>query len=71
MADDSCSSDNLPMRGTVVFLGTGTSVGVPALGCDCPVCHSDDPRNQRTRCAIAVLLPSGNLLVDTPPDLRA
>ena len=71
MARDSCASENLPMRGTVVFLGTGTSVGVPALGCECAVCHSDDPRNQRTRCAIAVLLPTGNLLVDTPPDLRA
>jgi phosphoribosyl 1,2-cyclic phosphate phosphodiesterase len=55
---------------TVVFLGTGTSVGVPAIGCPCEVCQSDDPRNNRTRCAIAVLLPSGTLLVDTPPELR-
>ena len=54
----------------VVFLGTGTSVGVPALGCDCPVCTSDDPRNNRTRCSIVLRLPAGNLLVDTPPDLR-
>lgn len=55
---------------TVTFLGTGTSVGVPALGCDCDVCHSTDPRNNRTRCAITVDLPSGRLLIDTPPDLR-
>ena len=54
----------------VVFLGTGTSVGVPALGCDCDVCTSDDPRNNRTRCSIVFRLPEGNLLVDTPPDLR-
>jgi phosphoribosyl 1,2-cyclic phosphate phosphodiesterase len=54
----------------VTFLGTGTSVGVPAIGCDCDVCQSDDPRNQRTRCAITVRLPGGTLLVDTPPDLR-
>lgn len=54
----------------VTFLGTGTSVGVPAIGCDCDVCQSDDPRNNRTRCAITVRLPGGTLLVDTPPDLR-
>lgn len=54
----------------VVFLGTGTSVGVPAIGCDCPVCTSDDPKNSRTRCAIVLRLPQGNLLIDTPPDLR-
>jgi phosphoribosyl 1,2-cyclic phosphate phosphodiesterase len=51
-------------------LGTGTSVGVPAIGCDCEVCQSDDPKNNRTRCAITVRLPGGTLLVDTPPDLR-
>ena len=61
-----------PAGGTaeVIFLGTGTSVGVPAIGCDCDVCRSDDPRNKRTRCAIAVAMPGGTLLIDTPPDLR-
>ena len=54
----------------VIFLGTGTSVGVPALGCHCDVCTSPDPRNNRTRCAIVVNLPGGTLLIDTPPDLR-
>jgi phosphoribosyl 1,2-cyclic phosphate phosphodiesterase len=54
----------------MVFLGTGTSVGVPAIGCGCPVCTSDNPRNKRTRCGLALGLPGGNLLVDTPPDLR-
>ncbi|TWU65353.1 Phosphoribosyl 1,2-cyclic phosphodiesterase [Crateriforma conspicua] len=58
-------------RPEVVFLGTGTSVGVPAIGCDCPVCRSSDPKNKRTRCAIVFRLPDGDLLVDTPPDLRA
>lgn len=58
------------ITGKLVFLGTGTSVGVPAIGCGCEVCTSDDPRNQRTRCGLAVGLPAGNLLVDTPPDLR-
>ncbi len=58
------------IRGQFILLGTGTSVGVPALGCGCPVCLSDDPRNQRLRCAALVGLPEGNLLIDTPPDLR-
>ncbi|WP_164102638.1 MBL fold metallo-hydrolase [Candidatus Laterigemmans baculatus] len=58
------------ISGELIFLGTGTSVGVPALGCGCDVCTSDDPRNHRTRCSIVLGLPKGNLLVDTPPDLR-
>ena len=58
------------ITGRLVFLGTGTSVGVPAIGCGCHVCTSNDPRNHRTRCAVAIGLPGGNLLVDTPPDLR-
>ncbi len=58
------------IRGQLVFLGTGTSVGVPMIGCGCPVCQSLNSRNQRTRCGLAIGLPEGNLLVDTPPDLR-
>jgi phosphoribosyl 1,2-cyclic phosphate phosphodiesterase len=58
------------IRGQMIVLGTGTSVGVPALGCGCDVCTSGDPRNQRTRCSLVLGLPEGNLLVDTPPDLR-
>jgi phosphoribosyl 1,2-cyclic phosphate phosphodiesterase len=58
------------ISGRLVFLGTGTSVGVPAIGCDCPVCTSSDPKNNRTRCGLAIGLPEGNLLIDTPPDLR-
>lgn len=58
------------IRGELVFLGTGTSVGVPAIGCGCPVCTSNNPRNQRTRCGLVLGLPEGNLLIDTPPDLR-
>ena len=53
------------------MLGTGTSVGVPMIGCGCDVCLGGHPRNQRTRCSIALGLPEGNLLVDTSPDLRA
>ncbi|NOZ40782.1 MAG: MBL fold metallo-hydrolase [Planctomycetes bacterium] len=58
------------ITGQLVFLGTGTSVGVPAIGCGCAVCTSDNPRNRRTRCGLALGLPEGNLLIDTPPDLR-
>src|SRR3954470_24023414 len=52
------------------FLGTGTSVGVPMLGCDCAVCTSEDPHNQRYRCSVLLRLPQGNLLIDTTPELR-
>ena len=54
----------------MILLGTGTSVGVPSIGCGCDVCRSDNPRNKRTRCSISLGLPEGNLLVDTSPDLR-
>lgn len=58
------------LTGQLVFLGTGTSVGVPMIGCGCAVCQGGHPRNQRTRCGLALGLPEGLLLVDTPPDLR-
>ena len=58
------------ISGQMVFLGTGTSVGVPTIGCDCQVCTSDNPKNYRTRCSVIFGLPEGNLLIDTPPDLR-
>jgi phosphoribosyl 1,2-cyclic phosphate phosphodiesterase len=58
------------IRGQFILLGTGTSVGVPSIGCPCDVCASTDPRDKRTRCAALVGLPEGNLLIDTPPDLR-
>lgn len=54
----------------MIFLGTGTSVGVPVVGCDCAVCSSTNPKNSRLRCGLALGLPDGNLLVDTTPDLR-
>jgi len=54
----------------MVFLGTGTSVGVPVIGCGCDTCRSHNPKNNRTRCGLVLGLPEGNLLVDTPTDLR-
>lgn len=55
----------------LVFLGTGTSFGVPQIGCGCPVCHSSDPRDKRTRCGAVIESDSGvRVLFDTPPELR-
>lgn len=55
----------------LVVLGSGTSFGVPVLGCDCAVCRSDDPRDRRTRVAALVESDDGRrLLIDTPPELR-
>lgn len=56
--------------GEMILLGTGTSHGVPVIGCRCPVCRSDNPRNQRTRTGVAVQVPEGTFLIDTSPELR-
>lgn len=52
------------------FMGTGTSVGVPVIGCDCAVCLSEDPRDQRLRTAALVRTPEASFAIDTPPDFR-
>jgi phosphoribosyl 1,2-cyclic phosphate phosphodiesterase len=52
------------------FLGTGTSVGIPMIGCKCATCTSTNPRNSRYRCAVIIGTPQGNILIDTPPELR-
>jgi phosphoribosyl 1,2-cyclic phosphate phosphodiesterase len=52
------------------FLGTGTSFGVPVIGCSCAVCTSADPRDKRTRHAALITSGDRHLLVDTPPELR-
>ena len=55
----------------ILFLGTGTSTGVPVIGCNCEVCRSKDPRNRRLRSSILVRTAKTTLLVDSGPDLRA
>ena len=54
----------------LTFLGTGTSFGVPQIGCECAVCRSDDPRDRRTRTGAVVEAGGVRLLLDTPPELR-
>lgn len=55
----------------MTFLGTGTSVGVPVIGCQCGVCRSEDPRNKRLRSSVLVTAGEVSVLVDSGPDLRA
>jgi len=54
----------------VTFLGTGTSHGIPVIGCQCRVCHSADPRDKRLRTAAFLRTPEIQLQIDTPPDFR-
>jgi phosphoribosyl 1,2-cyclic phosphate phosphodiesterase len=55
----------------IIIMGSGTSMGVPVIGCKCEVCKSDNPKNKRTRASICVQTGSGkNILVDTATELR-
>lgn len=58
------------MKTRLILLGTGTSHGIPMIGCDCAVCTSSDPRDHRTRCSAAVQVGEVMLLIDTGPELR-
>jgi phosphoribosyl 1,2-cyclic phosphate phosphodiesterase len=54
----------------VTFLGTGTSHGIPMIGCDCPVCRSENPRNKRLRPSVYIENGDQRLLIDATPDFR-
>ena len=54
----------------ITFLGTGTSQGVPVIGCSCEVCKSVDFKNQRTRCSAMIQVNSKTLVIDVGPDFR-
>ncbi|MHB1329210.1 MAG: MBL fold metallo-hydrolase [Gemmatimonadales bacterium] len=54
----------------LTLLGTGTSFGVPQIGCSCAVCQSTDPRDKRNRAAAVIETDAGTILIDTPPELR-
>ena len=55
---------------SLTLMGTGTSMGVPVVGCDCPVCTSTNPRNKRLRSGVIIRAPEGELVIDTGPELR-
>lgn len=54
----------------LTFLGTGTSTGVPVIGCDCATCTSADPRDQRLRASVHLSVDGQSILIDTSPDMR-
>lgn len=55
----------------LIVLGAGSSAGTPVIGCSCATCTSKNPRNTRTRCSSALVMPGGEVvLIDTGPDLR-
>ena len=58
------------MKATLTVLGSGTSMGVPTVGCDCGVCTSSDPRDRRSRPSIMVQWDGHTALIDTSPDFR-
>ncbi len=54
----------------ITFLGTGTSVGIPQIGCTCPACVSTDPRDRRSRSGVVIESREASIIVDTPPEFR-
>jgi phosphoribosyl 1,2-cyclic phosphate phosphodiesterase len=58
------------MKATLTVLGSGTSMGVPTIGCDCDVCRSDNPHDRRTRPSILVEFGGKSILIDATPDFR-
>ena len=54
----------------LLFLGTGTSAGVPMIGCHCPVCSSTDSHDKRNRCSVVIGYADKKILIDTTPELR-
>jgi phosphoribosyl 1,2-cyclic phosphate phosphodiesterase len=58
------------MRATLTVLGSGTSMGVPTIGCDCAVCRSPDPRDRRTRPSVMIAYNGRQVMIDSTPDFR-
>lgn len=54
----------------ITFLGTGTSQGVPVIGCDCQVCRSDNPKDNRLRTSVHLAFNESSVVIDTGPDFR-
>lgn len=58
------------MKATLTVLGSGTSMGVPTIGCDCAVCHSSDPHDRRTRPSVLIEYGGKYVMIDSTPDFR-
>ena len=54
----------------ITFLGTGTSMGIPMIGCNCVVCQSTDERNKRLRTSVWIKIEDSNIIIDTGIDFR-
>ena len=54
----------------VTFLGTGTSQGIPIIGCDCKICQSNDDKDIRLRSSVYIKYNNSNIIIDTGPDFR-
>jgi phosphoribosyl 1,2-cyclic phosphate phosphodiesterase len=54
----------------LTFLGTGTSQGIPIIGCQCPICQSDNPKDKRLRTSVLIELDDINIVIDSGPDFR-
>src|SRR5213076_838665 len=68
MSDSTAAGDGGSVE--LLFLGTGTSAGVPMIGCHCAVCTSSDPHDKRTRPSVVISYNDVRVLVDTTPELR-
>ena len=58
------------MTDTCLFLGSGASMGIPMVGCGCPVCQSNNPKDKRLRCSVLLKIGGKSILIDTSPDFR-
>jgi phosphoribosyl 1,2-cyclic phosphate phosphodiesterase len=68
--DDFSLKSKMANQLKVVFLGTGTSQGIPVIACDCEVCQSSDPKDKRLRCSVLISVNDWNMVIDTGPDFR-
>ena len=69
-AQSSSEITNPKVVAEMVIMGTGTSIGVPVVGCRCSVCMSDNPRNRRMRSGVLIRAPHGEMIIDAGPELR-